>query len=133
MNTKLSTRWEYPIDRANLARPDPSLRSRSLCSATAQRNPNGARRLRTCKGVYLLTRPTGDTDVELMVLSLFGAATASACHDGEALYRAAAFDRRLPFVFDKRVAVYEVSTGSRRALSYANLQRRFPLRLMAPR
>jgi hypothetical protein len=87
----------------------------------------------TCKGVYLLTRPTGDTDVELMVLSLFGAATASACHDGEALYRAAAFDRQLPFVFDKRVAVYEVSTGSRRALSYANLQRRFPLRLMAPR
>src|SRR6185437_4619567 len=59
VNTKLSTRWEYPIDRANLARPDPSLRSRSLCSATAQRNPNGARRLRDMQRCVFAYPPYG--------------------------------------------------------------------------
>ena len=87
----------------------------------------------TCKGAYLLTRSTGDTDVELMVLTLFGGAAALTCHDDEALYRTAVFGRPLPLVSDRSVAVYEVSTEPRRALFHANLRRRFPLRLMAPR
>lgn len=87
----------------------------------------------TCKGAYLLTRPTDDADVELMVLTLFGGSAVTASHGDEARYRAAVFDRPLPRVFDGRVAIYEVSTEPRRAWSYANLRRRFPLRLMAPR
>lgn len=88
---------------------------------------------RTCKGAYLLTRVTDDADVELIVLTLFGGAAAAACHDGAALYRAAVFDRPLPFASDAGVTVYEVSAEPGRTLSYANLARRFPLRLMAPR
>lgn len=87
----------------------------------------------TCKGAYLLTRLTEEADAELMVLTLFGGAAAAACHDDEALYRAAAFDRPLPLVFDRSVTVYKVLTEPRRTLSYANLRRRFPPRLMAPR
>lgn len=55
------------------------------------------------------------------------------CRDDEGLYRATAFDRSLPLVFDRSIAVYEVATEPRRTLSYTNLRRRFPLRLMAPR
>lgn len=87
----------------------------------------------TCKGVYLLTRSTDDADVELMVLTLFEGAAVAAHHHDEALYRATVFDRPRSCVSDGRVAVYEVSTAPSRALSYANLRRRFPLRLMAPR
>ena len=81
----------------------------------------------------MLTRPTDDADVELMVLTLFRGAAVATCHDDEALYRAAAFDETLPFVFDRSVAVYEVLTEPRRTLSYADLRRQFPLRFMAPR
>ncbi|MGH8202733.1 MAG: hypothetical protein ACREVO_20585 [Steroidobacteraceae bacterium] len=88
---------------------------------------------RTCKGAYLLSRPTNDVEVELMVLTLFEGIAVTACHDDEALYRAAVFDRPLPRAFNKSVAVYEVLTEPRRTLSYANLRRRFPLRLMGPR
>lgn len=87
----------------------------------------------TCKGAYLLTRPTDGADVEIVALTLFAGAAVTACHADEALYRAAVFDRPLPLLFDSSVAVYEVSTEPRRTLSYANLRRRFPLRLMAPR
>lgn len=87
----------------------------------------------TCKGAYLLSRPTDDADVELMVLTLFGGTAVTGCHDDEAHYRAAAFDKGLPLVLDREVTVYEVSTEPSRTLSYAKLQRRFPLRLMAPR
>jgi hypothetical protein len=88
---------------------------------------------RTCKGAYLLARRTDDADVELMVLTLFGGAAASPCGEDEALYRTAVFDRPLPCAFNKSVAVYEILTEPRRTLSYANLRRRFPLRLMGPR
>jgi hypothetical protein len=87
----------------------------------------------TCRGAYVLTRPTDGTDVELMVLSLFRGAGRISSHDGAALYRAAVFDRPLPFVLERSVSVYEVLTEPRRMSSHANLQRRFPLRLMAPR
>jgi hypothetical protein len=87
----------------------------------------------TCKGSYLLTRNTDDANVELVVLTLFAGTAVTSCHDDEAFYRAAAFDGALPLVFDRSVAVYEVATEPRRTLSYANLRRRFPLRLMAPR
>lgn len=88
---------------------------------------------RTCKGAYLLTRPTGDADIELVVLTLFDGTSATACHEDVALYRAAVFDRPLPCACNRSVAVYEVLTEPRRTLSYANLRRRFPLRLMGPR
>ena len=88
---------------------------------------------RTCRGAYVLTRPTDGTDVELMVLSLFRGAGRISSHDGAALYRAAVFDRPLPFVLEQSVSVYEVLTEPHRMSSRANLQRRFPLRLMAPR
>lgn len=87
----------------------------------------------TCKGAYLLARPTDGADVELMVLSLFRGAGLISSHEGAALYRAAVFDRPLPLVLDGNVAVYEVLTEPHRTLSHANLQGRFPLRLMAPR
>jgi hypothetical protein len=87
----------------------------------------------TCRGAFLLTRPTDGTDVELLVLSLFRGAGPIASHDGAALYRAAAFDGPLPLVLDSSVAVYEVLAEPQRTLSYAALRRRFPLRLMAPR
>lgn len=87
----------------------------------------------TCKGAYLLTRLTEEADVELMALTLFGGAAEAACRDGETLYRAAVFDRPLPLTCDSSVAVYEVLAEPGRTLSYANLRRRFPLRLMAPR
>lgn len=87
----------------------------------------------TCKGAYLLTRPTEDANVELVMLTLFAGAPVTTFHDHEALYRAAAFDRSLPLIFDRSVAVYEVLTEPNRALSYAKLRRRFPLRFMAPR
>jgi hypothetical protein len=88
---------------------------------------------RTCKGTYLLTRPTDDAGIELMVLTLFEGRAVAACHEDEALYRAAVFDGPLPCAFNKSVAVYEVLTEPRRTLAYANLRRRFPLRLMGPR
>ena len=88
----------------------------------------------TCKGAYLLTRPTDGADVELMVLSLFGGgAGLISSHDDAALWGTAVFDGPLPLVLDRSVAVYEVLTEPRRTLSRASLQRRFPLRLMAPR
>lgn len=87
----------------------------------------------TCKGVHLLTRPTNDADVELIVLTLFEGATVTARHDDEALYRATAFDMPLPLVLDRSIALYDVLTEPRRTLSYTNLRRLFPLRLMAPR
>lgn len=87
----------------------------------------------TCKGAYLLARPTGSDDVELTILTLFGGAAAAACHDDEALYRAAVFANPLPLIFDSSVAVYEVLTEPRRMLSYASLRRRFPLRFMTLR
>lgn len=88
----------------------------------------------TCKGAYLLTRPTGDDQVELMVLILFGGAAVATCHEPETLCRAAAvFDRALAVTSERSVAIYEVATDPRRTLSYANLRRRFPLRLMTPR
>lgn len=87
----------------------------------------------TCKGAYLLTRLTEEADVELMVLTLFGGAAEAACHDGETLYRAAVFEKPPPLTCGNSVAVYEVSAEPGRTLSYANLRRRFPLRLMAPR
>lgn len=80
-----------------------------------------------------MSRPADDADVELMVLTLFGGAAVAGCHDDEAHYRVAAFDKSLPFVLDGKVTVYDVSTEPSRALSYAKLRRRFPLRLMAPR
>jgi hypothetical protein len=87
----------------------------------------------TCKGTYLFTRPSNEADVELIVLTLFEAATVTSCHEGEALFRAEAFGRPLPLAFDRRIAIYEVLTEPGRTSSYANLRRRFPLRLMAPR
>ena len=87
----------------------------------------------TCKGAYLLSRPTDDADVELMVLTLFSGAAVASCDDDEAHYRVAAFDKGLPCILDRKVTVYEVSTDPGRTLAYAKLQRRFPLRLMAPR
>ena len=87
----------------------------------------------TCKGAYLLARPSGNDHVELMILTLFGGAAVTTCHDGEALYRAAVFEKPLPLIFDSSVAVYEVLTEPRRLSSYAALRRRFPLRLMTPR
>jgi hypothetical protein len=87
----------------------------------------------TCKGAYLLTRPSDEADVELIVLTLFEGATVTSRHEGEALFRAAAFGRPLPLAFDGSVAIYEVLTEPGRTSSYANLRRRFPLRLMAPR
>jgi hypothetical protein len=86
-----------------------------------------------CKGAYVLSRPTDGTDVELMVLSLFRGAGRISSHDGAALYRAAVFARPLPLALDGSVAIYEVLTEPHRTLSHANLRRRFPLRLMAPR
>jgi hypothetical protein len=87
----------------------------------------------TCKGAYLLARPTDGADVELVVLSLFRGAGRISSHDGAALYRTAVFDGQLPLVLDRSMAVYEVLTEPHRTLSHANLRRRFPLRLMAPR
>jgi|SRR5690348_8356493 len=87
----------------------------------------------TCKGAYLLARPTDGGDVELVVLSLFRGAGRISSHDGAALYQTAVFDGQLPLVLDRSIAVYEVLTEPHRTLSHANLQRRFPLRLMAPR
>ena len=87
----------------------------------------------TCKGAYFLTRPTADTDIELVALTLFGGAALASCQRDEATYRAAAFDRPLPSVLDRSVAVYEVLTEPRRTSSYATLRRRFPLRLMGLR
>lgn len=81
----------------------------------------------------MLTRATDDADVELMVLTLLGGTAVTTCHEDEALYRAAVFDRRPPFAFDGSVATYEVLTEPHQTLSYANLRRRFPLRLMGPR
>lgn len=88
---------------------------------------------RTCKGAYLLTRPAADADIELMVLTLFEGIAVTTCHEDEALYRAAVFDKPLPCASNGSVALYEVLTEPRRTLSYANLRRRFPLRLMGPR
>ena len=87
----------------------------------------------TCKGAYLLVGPTDGADVELVVLSLFRGAGRISSHAGAALYRAAVFDGPLRLVRERSVAVYEVLTEPHRTLSHANLQRRFPLRLMAPR
>ena len=87
----------------------------------------------TCRGAYLLARPTDGADVELTVMSLFRGAGRISSHDGAALYRAAVFDGPLPPVLERSVAVYEVLTEPHRTLCHANLQRRFPLRLMAPR
>lgn len=87
----------------------------------------------TCKGAYVLSRSMDGADVELLVLNLFRGAGRISSHEGAALYRAAVFDRPLPLALDKSVSVYEVLTEPPRTLSHANLQRRFPLRLMAPR
>lgn len=87
----------------------------------------------TCKGAYVLSRPMDGADVELLVLNLFRGAGRISHHEGAALYRAAVFDRPLPLVLDTSVSVYEVLTEPHRTLSHANLQHRFPLRLMAPR
>lgn len=81
----------------------------------------------------MLTRSLGDDDVELTVLTLFGGAAVATCREDEARYRVAAFEKPLPRIFDSSVAIYEVLTEPRRTLSYANLRRRFPLRLMTPR
>ena len=71
----------------------------------------------------MLSRPADEANVELMVLTLFGGAALATCHDDEALYGAAAFDRSLPFVFDgRKIAVYDVWTEPARTLSYANLR-----------
>lgn len=87
----------------------------------------------TCQGAYVLSRPTDGTEVELLVLSLFRGAGAIGSHEGAALYRAAVFDRPLALALDGSVSVYDVLTEPHRMLSVAKLQRRFPLRLMAPR
>lgn len=87
----------------------------------------------TCKGAYLLAGPTDGADVELMVLSLFRGAGRLSSHDGAALYRAAVFDGPRPLVPNGTIAVYDVLTEPHRTLSHADLRRRFPLRLMAPR
>lgn len=83
----------------------------------------------------MLTRPSGEgeVDAELVVLTLFAGATVAGCHGGEVVNPTASFDRSLPLVFDRSVEVYEVLTEPCRTSSYANLRRRFPLRLMAPR
>lgn len=87
----------------------------------------------TCKGAYLLARPTDGADVELMVLSLFRGAGLISSDGDAALWGAAVFNEPLPLVHDGSIAVYEVLTEPHRTLSRASLQRRFPLRLMAPR
>lgn len=87
----------------------------------------------TCEGAYVLARPTDGTDCELLVLTLFRGAGRISSHDGAARYQAAVFDTPPPLVLERSVAVYEVLTEPHRTLSHAKLQRRFPLRLMAPR
>lgn len=88
---------------------------------------------RTCRGAYLLSGRADDTHSELMVLTLFAGMPVTACHEDQALYRAAVFDQPPPCAFNSSIALYEVLTEPRRTLSYANLRRRFPLRLMGPR
>lgn len=107
---------------------------REACVAQVLAGIHGALAASTTgKGAYLLTRISGQAEVELIVMTLFEGATVAGCHDGEALYRATAFDRPLPLIFDRSVAVYEVLTEPRRTSSYADLRSRFPPRLMAPR
>ena len=87
---------------------------------------------RACLGAYVLQREIAGSQAESLVLTLHDeAAHATACErDSPAISENEA---RLLLGYDPTAASYEVMIDPQRAVLYAELRRRFPLRFAAPR
>jgi|SRR5215469_6357596 len=88
-----------------------------------------------CCGAYVLQRPIASSQVESLVLTLYdhgslGSARRAAQND---VLPVSAQEARLLLGGDLTPARYEVIIDPQRALLYAELARRFPLRFAAPR
>jgi len=91
-------------------------------------------RSEACKGAYVLQRQVRQGEVETLVLMLHeGASVAGGGGREPDLVVMSEAEKRLLIACDGSATRYDVLTDSRRALSYADLLRRFPLRMMAPR
>ena len=90
---------------------------------------------RACHGTYVLQRPIEMSQVESLVLTLYDRPSRSDGGQGAALSSPPISEReaRLLLGCDSAPARYEVIIDPRRARLYADLRRRFPLRLAALR
>lgn len=90
---------------------------------------------KACRGAYVLQRQIGDGEAESLVLTLYDhGSLVSSPRDEHALPSSLAEqEARLLLGRDPTSTRYEVMMEPRRALLYAALRRRFPLRLAAPR
>jgi hypothetical protein len=89
---------------------------------------------RACQGGYLLQRQTEDGQAESLVLTLYDHGSAGAERGaGPGLPHLSEKEARLLLGGDPIAARYQVILDPPRALLYAELRRRFPLRIAAPR
>lgn len=87
-----------------------------------------------CRGAYVLQREVRQDEVETLVLTLHAGAPFAS--DGEQAFSPVALseaEKRLLVTHEGSAARYAVLTNPGRTLLYADLARRFPLRIMAPR
>lgn len=87
-----------------------------------------------CRGAYVLQREVQQDQVETLVLMLHAGAPFASDRDqelGPVILSAAG--KRLLVAHEESAARYAVLNDPGRTLLYADLARRFPLRMMAPR
>jgi len=87
-----------------------------------------------CRGAYVLQRPTERGEVETLVLALYeGARLGDGGACGGDLLALCDAEKHLLLVADESTVRYDVLTDPGRMRLYADLSRRFPLRMMVPR
>jgi hypothetical protein len=90
---------------------------------------------RVCQGAYVLQRQIEDGQLESLVLTLYNTGPLGTSGREQSLQASApsAEEARLLLGCDPTSARYEVIVDPPRALLYAELRRRFPMRFAAPR
>jgi len=87
-----------------------------------------------CRGAYVLQRPIERGEVETLVLTLYeGVGLGSGGTCGAGLPALSDAEKRLLITADGCAVCYEVLADPGRMRLYADLSRRFPLRMMVPR